>query len=51
MVAVSRQCPFGAGKPGGIFDKGTKPELRHKRVKSPYKSGCQIFIMPGSFEF
>ena len=44
MVAISRQCFFGAEKAMRIswaifFDKGTQPELRRKKSKSPYKSG------------
>ena len=38
MVAISRQCPFGADKAMQIsravfFDKGTQPELRCKKSK------------------
>ena len=56
MVGISRQCPFGADKAVQIsravfFDKGAQPKLRQKNAKSPYKSGCQIFFRPGSFEF
>ena len=54
MVGIS--SPFSADKAvrisrAGIFDKGTQPKLCRKKAKLPYKSGCQIFFMPGSFEF
>ena len=44
VVAISRQCPFGADKPGQIsravfLIKGHNPSFD---AKSPYKSGHQI---------
>ena len=53
MVAIPRQCPYGADKAVQIswavfFDKGTQPGHRRKETKSPKKTGYQIFFMPGT---
>ena len=40
-----------SSKTGHFFYKGTQSELRRKKAKLSYKSGYQIFFMPGSFGF
>ena len=56
MVAISSQYSLGADKAVQISEavfliKGHNPNLETKTAKSPNKSGYQIFIMNGSFEF
>ena len=59
MVAISRHCPFLADKAVQIsravffffFEKkDTTRTSPQKKAKRPYKSGYQIFFMPGFFE-
>ena len=52
MVAISRQHLSGADKAVQMrrsvcVGKGAQPELRHKKTKSPYQSGYQIFLLHG----